>query len=402
MLEDGMRLEQTTFNAREAQWVEATKLSREDVCAVYHVNPGLIYHTDAQTYASAKDNARALYSDTLAPLLDMIEERINAFLVPRMGLDDTHYCEFDLDAKLQGSFEERAQVMQSSVGAPWMTRNEARAMLNLLAIDGGDELVTPLNVLTGGQAAPNDVDGVESGFNSAQVSTKSNDGIRYKAAPDDYDAKEIAKALRKFFKRQSVSISNSLKKSGNFADWWDADRWENELTDDLTPIFQRQAARRGAQMVDILKLGGEFDADRIENYIKAMARGKSQAINNVTYRQLKAALDGDYDDDALGSTVAGVFEKAEEQRADTSGRSFATAIAGFATLEAISQRASGRSAMKTWIVTSSNPRAEHAAMDGETVAYDDEFSNGAKFPGDQMLTPEESCNCQCQVEIYIP
>ena len=274
-------------------------------------------------------------------------------------------------------------------------------MLNLPAIDGGDELVTPLNVLTGGQASPNDVDGVESGVSSAHVSTKAA-GIRYKAAPDDYDAKEIAKALRKFFKRQSVSISNNLKKSGNFADWWDADRWENELTDDLTPIFQRQAARRGAQMVDILKLGGEFDADRIENYIKAMARGKSQAINNVTYRQLKAVLDGDYDDDALGSTVAGVFEKAEEQRADTSGRSFATALAGFATLEAIQQRGSGRSAMKTWIVTSSNPRAEHAAMDGETVAYDDEFSNGAKFPGDQTLTPEQSCGCMCQVEIYIP
>lgn len=402
LLEDGMRLETSTFNAREAQWAEATKLSREDVCAVYHVNPGLIYHTDATTYASAKDNARALYSDTLAPLLDMIEERINAFLVPRLGLDSTHYCEFDLDAKLQGSFEERAGIMQSSVGAPWMTRNEARAMLNLPAIDGGDELVTPLNVLTGGQASPNDVDGIESGTSSAQVSTKAA-GIRYKAAPEEYDAKEITAALRKFFKRQSVSISNSLKKSGNFADWWDADRWENELTDDLTPIFQRQAARRGAQMVDALKLGGEFDADLIESYIKAMARGKAQAINNVTYRQLKAALDGDFDDDdAMGATVGGVFEKAETDRADTSGRSFATALAGFAIIEAVSQRASGRGAMKTWIVTSSNPRAEHAAMDGETVPYDDEFSNGAKFPGDQVLTPEESCNCQCQVEILIP
>ena len=401
LLEDGMRLETTTFNAREAQWAEATKLSREDVCAVYHVNPGLIYHTDATTYASAKDNARALYADTLAPILDMLEERINAFLIPRLGLDSTHYCEFDLDAKLQGSFEERASVMQSSVGAPWMTRNEARAMLNLPAIDGGDELVTPLNVLTGGQAAPNDVDGVESGVSSAQVSTKAA-GIRYKAAPEEYDAKEITAALRKFFKRQSVSLSNSLKKSGNFADWWDADRWENELTDDLTPIFQRQAARRGAQMVDVLKLGGEFDAERIENYIKAMARGKSQAINNVTYRQLKAALDGDISDDALGSTVAGVFEKAETDRADTSGRSFATALAGFAILEAVQQRASGKQAMKTWVVTSGNPRAEHAAMDGETVPYDEEFSNGANFPGDQTLTPEESCNCQCQVEILIP
>lgn len=402
LLEDGMRLETATFNAREAQWAEATKLSREDVCAVYHVNPGLIYHTDATTYASAKDNARALYSDTLAPILDMLEERINAFLVPRLGLDNTHYCEFDLDAKLQGSFEERAGIMQSSVGAPWMTRNEARAMLNLPAIDGGDELVTPLNVLTGGQASPNDVDGVESAYNAAQPQTKSKSGIRLKAAPEEYDAKEIASALRKFFKRQSRSLSGSLKKSGNYADWWDADRWERELADDLTPIFQRQAARRGARMVDDLNLSGDFDAERIENYIKAMALGKSKAINNVTYRELKAALDGDIDDDALGSTIEGVFEKAEETRADTSGRSFATALAGFAILEAVNQRGNGRQAMKTWIVTSSNPRAEHAMMDGETVPFDELFSNGAKYPGDQVLTPEESCNCQCQVEIFIP
>ena len=400
LLEDGMRLEQTNFNAREAQWVEATKLSREDVCAVYHVNPGLIYHTDAQTYASAKENARALYADTLAPILDMIEERINAFLVPRMGLDDTHYCEFDLDAKLQGSFEERAQVMQSSVGAPWITRNEARAMLNLPAIDGGDDLVTPLNVLIGGQASPNDVEGT-SGANSAQVETKSA-GVRVKGKPETHDADEISDALRKFFKRQSRSVTARIgKKSDDFDSWWDADRWERELADDLTPIFQRQAAKRGREVANEA-FGGGFDADRIENYIKAMAKGKSKAINDVTYRELTAALDGDLDDDAMGSTVEGVFEKAEGQRSETSGRSFATALAGFAIIEAANQLGGGRKVTKTWIVTSSNPRAEHAAMDGETVPYDDLFSNGAKFPGDQVLTPEESCNCQCQVEIFIP
>lgn len=405
LLEDGMRLEQTSFNAREAQWMEAAKLSREDVCAVYHVNPGLIYHTDAQTYASAKENARALYSDTLAPLLDMLEERINAFLVPRLGLDSSHYCEFDLDAKLQGSFEERASVMQSSVGAPWMTRNEARSMLNLPAIDGGDELVTPLNVLTGGQASPNDVDGVESGYYSAMPETKSA-GIRIKSAPEDADAREITAALRKFYRRQARSVNPRLEKArkdGNYADWWDSDRWERELAEDLRPIFQRQAVRRGRLAVDESELGGEFDAERIENYIEAMALGKSKAINNVTYRELKAALDGDFEDeDAMGATVAGVFEKAEETRAETSGRSFATAVAGFAILEACRQRGGGRKMMKTWIVTSGNPRAEHAMMNGETVAYDDLFSNGANFPGDQSLTPEQSCNCACQVEIFIP
>lgn len=404
ILEDGMRLETSTFNAREAQWVEATKLSREDVCAVYHLNPSHLYHTDAQTYASVKENARALYSDTLAPLLDMIEERINAFLVPRLGLDSTHYCEFDLDAKLQGSFEERASVMQSSVGAPWLTRNEARAMLNLPAIDGGDELVTPLNVLTGGQASPNDVEGVESGYNSAEVEVKSA-GVRLKAAPMDSDAEEIAATLRKFFKRQSRSIIPRLekaRKADDFPEWWDAERWERELAEDLQPIFQRQAVKKGRETIAQARLGGEFDEERIENYIAAMAMGKSKAINNVTYRQLMEALEGDFDEEAMGATVQGVYEKAEESRADTSGRSFATAVVGFAVLEAINQRAPERHAVKTWVVTSGNPRPSHMMMNGETVPYDELFSNGAKFPGDQVLTPDESCNCQCQVEIYIP
>lgn len=397
LLEDGMRLETVTFNAREAQWVEATRLSREDVCSVYHVNPGLIYHTEAQTYASAKDNARALYSDTLAPLLDMVEERINSFLVPKLGLDETHYCEFDLAAKLQGSFEEQAAVMSSAVGAPWMTRNEARAMRNLPMIEGGDELVTPLNVLVGGQASPQD--STEKPYNSAEPAVKSNP-TRYKGAPEDSDAREIRDALAKFFKRQSRSVIPRLQKD-RFPDWWDADRWEKELADDLDPIFYRQAVKRGQRAVEETGMGGEFNGALIVNYIAAMALGKSKAINNVTYRELSHALDGDISDEAMGSTVQGVFDKAVEVRAETSGVSFATAVTGFATLEACQQRAGTRKIVKQWVVTSSNPRPSHAIMDGETVPFDDEFSNGARYPGEQNLDPEESCNCQCQMDILI-
>ena len=395
LLEDGMRLETVTFNAREAQWVEATRLSREDVCSVYHVNPGLIYHTDAQTYASAKDNARALYSDTLAPLLDMIEERINSFLVPKLGLDEAHYCEFDLAAKLQGSFEEQAAVMSSAVGAPWMTRNEARAMRNLPLIDGGDELVTPLNVLIGGQASPQD--SVASPYNALEPAKKSQP-TRVKGAPEDADAREIKDALVKFFERQARSVIPRLKKD-RFPDWWDADRWEKELADDLEPIFYRQAVKRGRRVTD--SIGGEFDGARITAYIATMALGKSKAINNVTYRELRTALDGDISDDALGSTVQGVFDKAVEVRAETSGVSFATAITGFATLEACQQNAGNRKITKQWVVTSDNPRPSHAMMDGETVPYDEEFSNGARYPGEHNLDPEETCNCQCQMDILI-
>ena len=402
LLEDGMRLETTQFNAREAQWAEATKLSREDVCAVYHVNPSLIYHTDAQTYASAKDNARALYADTLAPLLDMLQQRINAYLVPQLGLDASHYCEFDLDAKLRGSFEEQAQVIQSSVGAPWITRNEARARFNLPAIDGADELVVPLNVLEGGQASPTDADGTDE-YYAAEVAVKAAP-LRFKGEPVDDDASEIAELLRKFFARQERSVAPRLEKAAKadgFPSWWDADRWNRELADDLAPVFKRQAAAAGRRALDGLGLDGTYDAQRTDAYMRAMAEGKAKAINNVTQRELQEMLDGDFDEDAMSATAAGVFERAKDERSDISGRSFATALAGWGALEACRQRGEGRRITKTWIVTSGNPRPSHAAMDGETVAYDELFSNGANMPGDGILTPDESCNCMCQVELAI-
>jgi Phage portal protein. len=62
-MEDGMEIK--TFNAsfKEQQWVESVKLSREAVAAAYRINPSLVWHSDTQTYASSKDNARALYAE---------------------------------------------------------------------------------------------------------------------------------------------------------------------------------------------------------------------------------------------------------------------------------------------------------------------------------------------------
>jgi hypothetical protein len=74
-----------------------------------------------------------------------------------------------------------------------------------------------------------------------------------------------------------------------------------------------------------------------------------------------------------------------------------TAVAGFATLEAGKQLVGDR-AQKTW-ETGPNPRAEHAAMDGETVAINDAFSNGADWPGDPALGAEGVANCNCGVSV---
>ena len=65
-----MEIKTVQFNSRDAQWSESVKLSREDCAAVYHVNPAMIWPGSGQTYASARDNARALYNDPEVLVLD--------------------------------------------------------------------------------------------------------------------------------------------------------------------------------------------------------------------------------------------------------------------------------------------------------------------------------------------
>jgi len=48
-------------------------------------------------------------------------------------------------------------------------------------------------------------------------------------------------------------------------------------------------------------------------------------------------------------------------------------------------------------VNSSNPRPDHAALNGTTVGIRDKFPNGLRWPGDPQGGAEQNANCQCTV-----
>lgn len=155
LLEDGMEIKRVGFSAREEEWAEASRLSLETVCAVYHVAPAMLGLSGTATYASVREFRSMLYTETLGPIIRQLEERISKFVVPLVEPDATGIsAKFNIDAKLAGSFEEQAGVLSTATGAPWMAVNEARALRNLPPLEGADGLVVPLNVTQGGQASP--------------------------------------------------------------------------------------------------------------------------------------------------------------------------------------------------------------------------------------------------------
>ena len=418
ILEDGMTLNRIDFSATDQQFVENAKLSMATVAAAFHVEPTMIGQGDGATYSNIRAFRKMLYTETLGPTLKQIQDRLNKSLLPALGLDPAvYYIEFNLEAKLAGDFEESAAVLSTSVGAPWLTRNEARARQNLPAIEGGDQLVVPLNVLVGGQASPTDAGtqnvvpgtldraenagpkpsnrrGTRGGKSRKAPRPQSADGV----TPDT--ATVVGDELAAFFVRQGKSVLSAVGVGS--PEFWDEDRWNEELGAELYKALVGLSAESARAALAEHGLDPDFyNVDQTLAYLQECAASRAEAINTKTREKVQHRLDNDED-------PAEVFDpevtKARGLKAAVSVVAFASS---WGQMEAAEQATfeggplEGGEVKKRWVVTSSDPRSSHKHLDGETVALEDRFSNGLKCPGAKG-DPAEVANCRCELELVWP
>lgn len=403
VLEDGTELRKIGFSAKEDEWVEASKLSLATVAGVYQVNPVMVGILDNANFSNTQAFRKMLYSDTLGPLLRMIEDRINTFLLPRITETDNSYTEFNIQAKLAGDFEEQAAILSTSTGGPWMTRNEARARQNLPSIDGGDELIVPLNVIEGGQASPQDSapEPADTVGKSKSVSIMSPRQVSVKATVSDDVTEELEGKLSDFFDHQGRSVLSkigSAKSSGvslKEGSWWDEDRWNKSLQ---ALISQSGLGISELAAVSALKdaglSGGDYDPDRTLEYISVISLSDAEFINRATKNRLDRSLSSD-----SSMTPESVIDWNKGSRAKSIAAGLVTSFSSFGTVESARQ-VGGPKATKTWIHNSGkDARPEHVRMGGETVGIDENFSNGARWTGDDPSGADGNAFCACSTQV---
>lgn len=400
ILEDGMHWQPGSFSAEQSQYLEGRKLTREEVARAYHIPLPMVGILDHATFSNIEAQHKHLYQDCLGPWLKMVEEEIELQLLPEFEDRDGVYVEFNIQEKLAGSFEDQARTLQAAVGAPYMTRAEARARLNLPRLDDptADELVTPLNVLVGGQASPQDsappADGAPKLWlphadekAKAEVYDPTNRPLRAR------HREKYAQVLVAFFGRQSRAVESALgpkRRKAAVDDVFDPDRWNGELKADLYRLSRATAivwARDVAEALD-----GELDEDRMDEYLGENARIAAERINETTRTELSTALAAEEPRDE----VRRVFEFAMGARAAQIAFTKVTNAANFGAHEGA--KMSGQS-KKTWQVNSGNPRSAHASLNGQTVGMGKKFSNGMRWPADGTagLGADQIANCECSV-----
>lgn len=244
VLEDGMTLKPISFNAKDSQYLESRKLSREEVAAAYHVPLPMVGILDHATFSNIKEQHKQLYQDCLGPWLVMMEEEIELQLLPEFADVDRVYVEFNISEKLKGSFEEQAASLQTMVGRPVMTVNEGRARLNL----------------------PRDPDP-----ESDKIARNLNQTTARAKTVDQEQARGV---LGRFFARQQARIEKDPPEDRVAA--FAFARWTTELSADLRPLVGEAAhglaIRINERTLASLKAGSDpWPATRVDAAVAWLA-----------------------------------------------------------------------------------------------------------------------------------
>lgn len=372
LLEEGMQWQGDQFKLDDAEYIKGREFTMKAVAHAFHIAPQML-GLEGAPYASISAYNAQLYQNTLAPLLVFLTEEIEAQLLPEFEADPKVYVEFNLEAKLRGSFEEQAAILTRAVGGPWMTPNEARALRDLPPREGGDEL------LQGGggvQPAASADDGDDADVVELEAASRSPRGKARRQAPGRRDqyAKQLENVLLKTFERQrrQVEARKALP---------DRVRWDRELRDDLLAVTRVMVAAEGARKA--AQLGGKFDTRQLENYLGDGAFYVARNVNSDIGDALMNTASSEH--------VYGVLAPAMAARV---AKGLASHLFSFAREEAGKQAGAK---VKTWTVT--NAKSRHPNMNGQQAPLGQPFSNGLQYPGDPSADPDETAGCECLLDV---
>lgn len=414
VLEEGMTWKQMSFSSQESEYLLGRKLTREECARAYHIPLPMVGILDNATFSNIREQHKNLYQDCLGPWLAMIEQEIMLQLLPDCPPTEGVYCEFNIAEKLSGSFEEQTASLQAAVGRPWMTADEARARMNLPSMGGDAEaLALPMNLMVGGQAAVDEEPAEESpqaeALGQLSQSPPARAGEKGRKAKIDPTLPKLrakhrdkwAGVLRKFFGRQRDAVLGKMPGKdaetrgqgdtgiGRKATWWDKRRWDRELKDDLKLLNKATATVWARHVAD--EVGEDLDEEWMEEWLDEHSRVQAEEINATSRAKLAEAMEDEEDPRGAVEHLFDVF---------TTTRALAIAVAAVTAASSFGSREGARQSglrTKTWQVNSGNPRADHAAMDGETVGIDEVFSNGMRWPGDPAGGADNNAGCECSL-----
>jgi len=131
LLEGGLDWRTMGFSPKEMDFIEAKNAAARDIALAFGVPPMLLGIPGDNTYANYQEANRALWRQTILPLIGRMAEELVAWLAPGLELKP------DLDA-VMALTAEREPLWPRLARADFISVNEKRAALGYGPVEGGD------------------------------------------------------------------------------------------------------------------------------------------------------------------------------------------------------------------------------------------------------------------------
>jgi len=143
VFEAGIKWQSFAITPRDMDWLNSDKLNSRKICSVFNVAPELIGDAEQKTYSNYKEARKALYMETILPLMDYLRDEYNNWLTP--AFEERLLLEYNKDA-IEAIREELTAVYDRQEKAWWRTLNEKRKATGDDDIGkAGDVILVPAN-----------------------------------------------------------------------------------------------------------------------------------------------------------------------------------------------------------------------------------------------------------------
>lgn len=239
LLTGGGTLKEIGISQEDSQFLQTRQHNIEEISRWYAVPPHMLQHLLRATFDNIEHLGIEFVQYSLVPWLRQWEQAIAWQLLPA-DEQETHFAEHNVTALLRGDAQTRAEFYSRMVSGGIMTRNEARKLENLDAVDGGDTFL-----VQGAMVALNEDGEPESEFSGnageaggfgepagdepeddvqAGVRTKpyiDTDGPGVPTAKDEAVREALSKTLGSLARKQATAARRAARKPREFLAWAD-------------------------------------------------------------------------------------------------------------------------------------------------------------------------------------
>lgn len=452
LLEGGLDWKSMGFSPHDMEWMEGRQGAARDIALAFGIPPILLNIPGDSTYSNYKEARLAFYEDTILPLLDMLMDELNHWLVPMFGNTGLQ-LKYDMD-DIPALDIKRSEKFTQVSGAGFLTTNEKRTMLGFEPIEGGDVLLVPSGQTPITEVGFDNVtDSTEPDVQSADDSADDSDGENADSSEDEeksshkfsqinlVNRKEKQKTAKQAFEireRLSAGFYHDLKEE--FEDQARALEKALENVDVRTMEFaalkvlsdsssiekiiakyiKRGLVTFGTPIINGSKcFGTEFETKSsikfqtfVDSFIRKRTAEAIQHIEGTSIKKARRAIKefvaeaGELGEGSqwVASKIRDQFESVSSSRATTIARTEMGIAASNGSLEA-AKSLDIPDLMKEWVSvnddrTRDDPsNADHAAANGQRVLLNEKFTvspdTSMDGPGDASAPAEQVINCRC-------